>query len=413
MASNLLESVTGLLTPDLIGKAASMLGESETGVSKAFSAIGPAVLQGVLSNAATDNGAGILDMAKQAAGSGLLDNIGGLFNAGNTNMMSLGSTLLSGLFGSKTSGIANLVASFAGIKPSSSNSLMSAIAPMALSLIGKHAISNNLSAGSLLSWLTGQKDSINKAIPAGFNFASVFDGNVGKAAEAARSTFREPVREPETSGGLPKWLLPLLLLALGALALWYFLKGCNNKTEEVAATVDSVKTEVVTAIDTAASKAVEAVKEAFNVSLPGGVTLNALKGGIEDQLVGCINDAACIPGKDKWFNFDNLNFETNSAKITAESQAQVNNIAAILKAFPKAKIKIGGYTDKSGDAAANKKLSQERADAVTAAVIAAGANKDQLEKAEGYGSEFATVDAKASDAERKVDRKISVSLRAK
>jgi outer membrane protein OmpA-like peptidoglycan-associated protein len=129
--------------------------------------------------------------------------------------------------------------------------------------------------------------------------------------------------------------------------------------------------------------------------------------------VGCINDAACVPGKDKWFNFDNLNFETNSAKITAESQAQVNNIAAILKAFPKAKIKIGGYTDKSGDAAANKKLSQERADAVTAAVIAAGANKDQLEKAEGYGSEFATVDAKASDAERKVDRKISVSLRAK
>ena len=73
---NLLDSVTGLLTPDLVGKAASFLGESESGVTKALGGIAPAVLQGIIGNAGKDGGAGIMDMAKQAAGSGILDNLG-------------------------------------------------------------------------------------------------------------------------------------------------------------------------------------------------------------------------------------------------------------------------------------------------------------------------------------------------
>jgi outer membrane protein OmpA-like peptidoglycan-associated protein len=86
---------------------------------------------------------------------------------------------------------------------------------------------------------------------------------------------------------------------------------------------------------------------------------------------------------------------------------------AILKAYPKAKIKIGGYTDKTGDADANKKLSQQRADAVMNAIKTSGANISQLLGAEGYGSGFAKMDSTASDEERKVDRRIAVQLREK
>lgn len=118
-------------------------------------------------------------------------------------------------------------------------------------------------------------------------------------------------------------------------------------------------------------------------------------------------------GKDIWFDFDNLNFETGSANITAESQAQIKNIAAILKSFPKVKIKIGGYTDKTGDAATNKKLSQSRADAVVAALTAAGTNADQLQGAEGYGAEFAKAAAGATEEDRKKDRRISIGIREK
>jgi outer membrane protein OmpA-like peptidoglycan-associated protein len=204
---------------------------------------------------------------------------------------------------------------------------------------------------------------------------------------------------------MPKWLLPLLLLVLGALALWYFLKGCNDKP------VEAVQTEVK-AVEPAPVVAAP-VRESFKIKLVNGVEIDAYKGGVEDRLITCINDAACVPGKELWFDFDDINFELGSATITAESQRQVKNIAEILKAYPKVKIKIGGYTDKTGDASVNKKLSQDRADNVSAAIVAAGANAAQLEKAEGYGSEFAKFAADAPDEERKADRRISVSLRAK
>jgi outer membrane protein OmpA-like peptidoglycan-associated protein len=364
-------------------------------------------LQGIISKAGSDNGAGVLDMARQAMGSGILDNLGGLFGGGGNTVMNLGTSLLSGLFGNKSSMLGSLISSFAGVKPSTGSSLLSALAPMALGLVGKHVMSSGLSGGGLLSWLTGQKDAVAKAVPAGLNLSGIFDDGPAKVVSQA-SSYREPV--PENSG-MPKWLLPLLLLALGAMALWYFMRGCNAGTGTAA--VDTAVTRVEAAVDTAASRVAEVVRETLNVTLPDGTILSAYRGGIEDRLVACLNDTGCRIGKDVWFDFDNLNFEMGSAKLTAESQAQVNNIAAILKAYPKVKIKIGGYTDKTGDAAANKKLSQERADAVTAAITAAGANAAQLLPGEGYGSEFATVPADASDEARRVDRRISVSVREK
>ena len=114
-----------------------------------------------------------------------------------------------------------------------------------------------------------------------------------------------------------------------------------------------------------------------------------------------------------WFDFDNLNFKTGSADITEESIKQVQNIAAILKAYPKLKIKIGGYTDKTGDSLANFKLSQGRAESVLSALKSSGANPSQLLGAEGYGTSNAKAPADAPDEERKKDRRISVSVREK
>ena len=154
--------------------------------------------------------------------------------------------------------------------------------------------------------------------------------------------------------------------------------------------------------------------ESFKVNLPNGKVLDAYKGGIEDQLVSFLNsDWKSMSEADlkaKWFNFDNLNFVTGQATLVAESEKQLDNIAEILKAFPDAKIKIGGYTDASGDAAFNKKLSQDRADAAKNGLVKRGVGS-QITGAEGYGSAMAKYPATASDAERESDRHVSVSVR--
>lgn len=155
-------------------------------------------------------------------------------------------------------------------------------------------------------------------------------------------------------------------------------------------------------------------KESIKVTLPNGKVLDAYKGGIEDQLVAFLKTDYKSLGADSlkniWFNFDNLNFATASANILPASQVQIDNLAAILKAFPASKIKIGGYTDKTGDEAKNLSLSKGRAASVQAALAKAGVGA-QVIGADGYGSQYAQVPATASEEERIADRHVSVSVR--
>lgn len=403
MSFNLLDTVKGFVTPELISSASSLLGENSAGVTKAMDVAVPALLSGIVNKAGSDS-SGLLEMATKAAGSGVLDNVLGLFGGNNSSLMGMGSTLLSGLFGDRANLLTNLISGFSGTKPSTATSLLSALAPLALGAVGKHALSSGLDAKGLAGLLGGQKDLIRQALPSGLNLSSVLDAPQVKPE--VKAAVREIV-EPEKKSGLPAWLLPLLLVLLGGLLLWYFL-GRNK--EELKDAVPETATTVAPA--PAPEVPVANLRESLKVVLPDGVTLDAYKGGIEDQLVAFLKDAATVPGKDVWFDFDNLNFNTGTAEITAESQAQINNIAAILKAFPKAKVKIGGYTDKTGDESANMKLSDARAKAVQAALNTAGVGA-QITGAEGYGSQFAKAAADASEEERVKDRRVSVSVREK
>jgi outer membrane protein OmpA-like peptidoglycan-associated protein len=145
-----------------------------------------------------------------------------------------------------------------------------------------------------------------------------------------------------------------------------------------------------------------------------GKKLRGYENGMEASMItflksdGYKNAADDAALKDKWYSFDNVNFKMGSAtELEPGSEGQIQNLADILKAYPDAKIKIGGYTDNTGDAAANKKLSQQRADFIKSELTKLGVGA-QITGAEGYGSEFATVAADASDAERAVDRKMAV-----
>lgn len=414
MSFNLVDSVKGLFTNELTSKMASAFGESEGGIQKALGGAIPAVLAGLLNKAGTTDGASsILNLSKEAASGGILNNLGNFTGGGN--LVSKGMEWLKTLFGGRFDNITSLISGYAGIRDSSAASVLSMAAPAALGVVGKQVTQNNLGVSGLTSMLSSQKDSILGAIPSGLNLAGALGlgslsdlggkltGAIGGAAHTARAT-----AEKATGGG-GKWVLPLILALIVIGALYYFTKGCNKKAAEgTMPPTDTVQTAPPATMPTE-TPAMTSIK----VKLPDGVELDAYKGGIEDKLVTFLNDPASKGGKDVWFDFDNLNFETGSARLTAESSAQVSNIAAILKAYPKLKIKIGGYTDKTGDETVNKKLSQERADAVLKALKTTGARAEQLLGAEGYGSQFAKAAADAPDEQRKMDRRIAVQVREK
>ncbi len=165
--------------------------------------------------------------------------------------------------------------------------------------------------------------------------------------------------------------------------------------------------------DTEADMETEVIVERVSVEkvLPSGLKLTFFDNGIEDQLIEFIEDDAQKAGNDNWFNFTDLNFKSGSNEIDASSMKEVENIAAILTEYPNVKVKIGGYTDNTGSAEGNLKLSDERAANVKNALITLGIAADRLDS-EGFGQEHP---AASNDTEegRTQNRRIAVSVREK
>jgi len=80
-----------------------------------------------------------------------------------------------------------------------------------------------------------------------------------------------------------------------------------------------------------------------------------------------------------WYQLDQATFATGSATLDPSSMDQLAHVAQILKAYPNVKVKIGGYTDATGAAEANTKLSQDRADSVKRALVADGIDATRID----------------------------------
>lgn len=438
MSLNVIDLIKGQLGPALVSQAASQFGESESGISKAIGGLLPAVVGGLANNA---DKPGVVDAITQASSSGILGN---LLSGSSSNPII--SNLLSSIFGDKVSGLVNSIASFSGVSNTSASSLLNLVTGATVGTVGKYAADNNLGASGISSLLNDQKGIISSLLPAGLSLASfglgaenwfgqaketvssvtstakdnIAEGvatareNVSEGAREVRERFENNNNNNQGGGSIWKWLLPLLLLLAAGYFLW---KQCEKKQTTTTTTVTSDSATTSTTTDTATTGTATPVpataKTDENIDL-NGVMLKGYKGGMEDQMIsflksgGYKNAADDSALKDKWYDFDHVNFKMGSStELEAGSQGQLDNLVAILKAFPDAKIKVGGYTDKTGNEASNVKLSKARAEYIKAALAKAGVGA-QVIAADGYGSQFAKVDAKASDAERAADRKMAV-----
>ena len=157
------------------------------------------------------------------------------------------------------------------------------------------------------------------------------------------------------------------------------------------------------------------VGDLFQLSLFDNTMLEVGKNSSEAHLVKLIEDKSLTTPeqfKENWITLDRTYFKTGSDELTEGSEQQLKNIVAILKAYPKAAIRLGGYTDNTGSAEGNLKLSERRANSVLNKLVALGANKAQL-SAQGYGAEHPICPANDTDECKAKNRRIDVRLTAK
>lgn len=148
--------ITQLLSGDLgkqvIDGISKQTGTTEQETSSVVNAATPILLGMLKNNASTEQGAaGILGALGQHSG-GLLENLGGFLNSGDT---SEGEGILGHILGGKKSTVENQLSKQTGVSGANVSKILAMLAPIIMSQLGKQAGSQNVQSGGGLSDLLG------------------------------------------------------------------------------------------------------------------------------------------------------------------------------------------------------------------------------------------------------------------
>jgi OOP family OmpA-OmpF porin len=364
MSSTLIDTLTGLITPDVVSAASRQLGDSENAISAGLNAGFSSILVALLAKADTPDAlCPAFDLLMNSGNDGrVLGDPRQLLSAGPTSpLASLGGNFLSATFGSRLPSITHAVSDTAGLRGSTATSLLNMAAPLVMGLLGLRVRKARLDTTGLADLLFGQRESILGAAPPAVSS--------GLGLSPLQGAAQRLVIGPPPSYS-PRWFWR----AVAALALIALLWGLA---------LDPAGS-VTGAVSPSEKDDADELGAFVRRKLPGGLEVNVPERGTESDLISFVEDPATPIDETTWFDFDRLNFETGSAELLPSSREQLLNVAAILKGYPSVELKIAGYTDNIGDAAANLRLSQARADNVREELIAVGIEPDRVE-AEGHG----------------------------
>jgi outer membrane protein OmpA-like peptidoglycan-associated protein len=373
MATNLIEVANSLLTPDVVSRVSSSIGETPAKTGQALGMVMPSLAGIACNEASTPGGASKLYslISSTKFPGDLLTNLAGLLSGGaaTDTLLKTGSGLISSVLGDRAGAVAKLISDSAGIRFSSASTLLNLAAPLFFGVLGRHLTTSGIAASGLSSLLAGHRDSVLQAIPSGLGNALGLNDNSDICGAAPVPAVRPAaVVEPEKKGSpIWWWLLPLLLLI--ACFLWW--RSCNAPTAPKMA----------------------------SITLPCGTVLSVEEGYFTYNLANYM-----LKGSDtelpKTFVFDHLNFDSATTNLTPESKPTVTDVIAIMKCYPNMNVKLEGHTDSTGDPAANKKLSLDRAEVVKALLVAGGIDGGRIDTA-GWGQEKPIASNDTEDAKAK------------
>ncbi|MCI1188326.1 OmpA family protein [Hymenobacter sp. DH14] len=152
------------------------------------------------------------------------------------------------------------------------------------------------------------------------------------------------------------------------------------------------------------------------LKLPGGASIaNVGVNSTENLLHRFLSDPSkqvdTLDLSRGWYNFDRVFFETGKATLTPESMSQLRNVVTLMRAYPTARVKIGGYTDSTGTYKVNKMLSEARARTAWASLVEMGISPARID-ARGYGPRYG-IAPNTTEVGRAMNRRLSVKVLVK
>jgi OmpA-OmpF porin, OOP family len=383
-----------LVTPELISEASRQTHEPYGAVTKAYDAAIPAYAA-TIANRSEDHGfiSQLVDLATAAAADpDPVTSAMRLASPSSVDTTMRAGGWMSSLFGQNLSGVTDSLARYAGIRESSASSLLLTCAPLVLGYLGRLIRTHNLTASEVAERLQQEQPHIASALPSGFEMPEI----ARQAYETTRAVMDEeiPPREPRQD-----WAVPLAasLAALGVASLFFWGRTPVRHQEPTRAKVETTVPNAVGTAGTVFPPQTRGLPDNPNLAFPAGST--------EDRLASYL----ASPGTGSTsINLNRVGFESGSARLTPESRAQVGNIAAILRAYPKATVVIAGHTDNVGGETANLALSRARAETVAWELRNAGVAADRV-RVQAYGSDKPVAD-NSTEHGRSQNRRVTLDV---
>jgi OOP family OmpA-OmpF porin len=105
----------------------------------------------------------------------------------------------------------------------------------------------------------------------------------------------------------------------------------------------------------------------------------------------------------------NVEFDFDKSTIKKGYYQDIDNLAQVMKDYPDLNVVIEGHTDSVGTAAYNKKLSQQRAEAVKKYMVEKGSIDANRLKAQGFGEEKPIASNKTKEG-RQQNRRVEAAV---
>ena len=388
MADSLFTSLIGMLDPRTVEGIAGSMGASGQTISQGLKSSIAAVLAGLASKAEDPHA--LRTILDSAPGDTTLPDIAHAASDPNSPLVSAGKRLLSGLFGNSANAVTDAIGSAAGLGTGTASRLLSLAAPLVLSFVGNRVRTEGMSMTGLGNLLERETSAIRSALPPGLT--DLF-------WPRAAATASYPVVTTPAAPKKSNWPAVIAIAAL-LLGLVWLLNQFRRPTPDRFGS-----------IPTGAASRIDDFGNFTKRQLPNGISLNIPERGVESRLLSFIQNKGNTVTEETWFDFDRLSFNPGSATLRPESQEQLNNIAAVLAAYPNVRLKIGGFTDNVGSADRNLQLSRDRANAAVAELVRKGISPDRV-TAEGYGGQY-PIASNSTDEGRAQNRRVSMMVTQK
>lgn len=386
---NLLQSQLG----NVLSQFLTANGENADTSSRAAGLAVPAIIAGLVKHASgsTANASGLIDLITGTSGAQLNNAVSQATTAGGLqSLIDLGKDLLPNLLGGNAADVADGISTESGISKASAGSLLALALPLVLSVLRGKAQNDNLNGAQVLGLLGQQEGWLSRVLPASLLsalgigslsglFGSLKNLIAGFAPAASASTASAAAAAPAKKGGAGKWIV----LALAALAALFAFKSCGNNGDEHAAEPTPMASEASAASDAsepvaapapAASDASNAYPAASEPAMDKAAASSDASASADTAIADAGSEAARVVVENGVAQFF---FATGKNDIAADAETIV---ADVIKAGQEGKkLVVSGYTDSTGNAAANEELSKKRAQAVQAFFEAHGVKAENIE----------------------------------